>query len=149
MKALGPGSPDDAPPKNELSNLQAAVKEVADAALKGMTSPDTFFQQISLAAARFSRDPEAAKGKKGAKLADLGLLGEYMDGLPYRSDILNLDQDAWRAMSAGEQEALIRSLNRKLRLYQIYNADNDRWVKLAEGGDPKDDVYPVPLEAMP
>ena len=135
--------------KNELSNLQAAVKEVADAALKGMTSPDTFFQQISLAAARFSRDPEAAKGKKGAKLADLGLLGEYMDGLPYRSDILNLDQDAWRAMSAGEQEALIRSLNRKLRLYQIYNADNDRWVKLAEGGDPKDDVYPVPLEAMP
>ena len=135
--------------KSELSNLQLAVKEVADAALKGMTSPDTFFQQVSLAAARFSRDPEAARGKKGAKLADLGLLGEYMDGLPYRSDILNLDQDAWRAMSAGEQEALIRSLNSKLHLYQIYNADNDRWVRLAEGGDPKDDVYPVPLEAMP
>lgn len=135
--------------KSELSNLQLAVKEVADAALKGMTSPDDFFQQISLAAARFSRDPEAAKGKKGAKLADLGLLGEYTDGLPYRSDILNLDQDTWRAMSAGEQEALIRSLNRKLRLYQIYNADTDRWVRLAQGGDPKDDVYPVPLEAMP
>lgn len=135
--------------KSELSNLQLVVKEVADAALKGMTSPDDFFQQISLAAARFSRDPEAAKGKQGAKLADLGLLGEYAEGLPYRSDILSLDQDTWRAMSAGEQEALIRALNRKLRLYQIYNADTDRWVSLAPGGDPKDDVYPVPLEAMP
>ncbi|MGQ0697108.1 MAG: vWA domain-containing protein [Panacagrimonas sp.] len=135
--------------KNELSNLQLAVKDISEAALKGVTSPDSFFEQLSVAAARTSRDPSAGKPKKGAKIADLGLLGEYMDGLPYRSDILNLDQDAWRAMSAGDQESLIRSMNKKLRLYQLYNADNDRWVRLAEGGDPKDDVYPVPLEAMP
>jgi hypothetical protein len=36
-----------------------------------------------------------------------------------------------------------------MRLYEIYNSDTDRWVSLAEGSDPADHVYPVPLDALP
>lgn len=135
--------------KNELSNLQQAVKEISGAALKGVTSPNTFFEQLSVATAGFARNPDAARKSKSATLADFGLLGEFIDGLPYRSELLALDQDSWSAMDSGPQEALIRSMNKKLRLYQIYNADSDRWVRLAEDGDPRDDVYPVPLDALP
>lgn len=133
--------------KAQLSDLQMAVKAVADAALKGVVSPDQFFAQLSASAAAFSRNPDIAKGRK--RVADLGLTGEWLEELPYRSDILKLDDETWRAMGAGEQEALIRSLNRKLRLYAVYNADADRWVSLAEGADPSEAVYPVPLDALP
>ena len=37
----------------------------------------------------------------------------------------------------------------KLRHYQRYNADVDRWVALAKDSDARDNVYPVPLEMMP
>jgi hypothetical protein len=47
------------------------------------------------------------------------------------------------------QEKFIRDLSTKLRHYERYNADADRWVSLAEGADARDDVYPVPLEMMP
>ncbi|WP_279465353.1 hypothetical protein [Aeromonas veronii] len=47
------------------------------------------------------------------------------------------------------QEKFIRTLATKLRHYQRYNADVSRWVALAKDSDPRDHVYPVPLEMMP
>jgi hypothetical protein len=47
------------------------------------------------------------------------------------------------------QEKFIRNLSTKLRHYQRYNADVDRWVALAKDSDARDNVYPVPLEMMP
>ncbi len=45
---------------------------------------------------------------------------------------------AWRRRNSS------RTLNTKLRHYQRYNADVDRWVALAKNGDARDNVYPVP-----
>ena len=52
-------------------------------------------------------------------------------------------------MAPQEQDALIRSLESKLRYYQVYNDDVDRWIDLVEGADKSEAVYPVPLEALP
>ncbi|KAG1165510.1 hypothetical protein G6F35_018739 [Rhizopus arrhizus] len=76
-------------------------------------------------------------------------MGEYLDGLPYRSDVLNLDEETWKSWDALSQEKFIRTLSSKLRHYQRYNADADRWVSLAKDSDARDDVYPIPLEMMP
>ncbi|MNH16061.1 hypothetical protein D3C79_756910 [compost metagenome] len=76
-------------------------------------------------------------------------MGEYLDGIPYPSEVLSLDQDEWKQMTGAKQQELIRRLNTKLKLYQRYNADVDRWVSLAEGSDPGEHVYPVPLDALP
>ena len=52
-------------------------------------------------------------------------------------------------MSVQEQEKFIRDLHSKLRHYRIFNEDQSRWISLSEGADPRDNVYPVPLDALP
>jgi len=62
---------------------------------------------------------------------------------------MNLDQDTWSTWTVQQQIDFQNSVKRKMRLYEIYNSDTDRWVSLAEGSDPADHVYPVPLDALP
>ena len=93
--------------------------------------------------------PNKLKQENSTKLGELGLLGEYLDGIPYKSQVTGLDEQIWKGMSALEQEKFIRDLNSKLRHYRVFNEDQSRWISLSEGSDPRDYVYPVPLEALP
>jgi ppka (von willebrand factor, type a) len=95
------------------------------------------------------QDPNKIKEDKSTKLADLGLLGEYLDGIPYKSQVTGIDEETWKGMSVQEQEKFIRDLHSKLRHYRIFNEDQSRWIPLSEGADPRDNVYPVPLDALP
>ena len=107
-------------------------------------------ERLRSVAATMGKDPnQLQKGGKSATLAQMGLMAEYLEGLPYLSEVLSLDEETWKGMEGLEQEKFIRRLNTKLKYYQKYNADADRWVSLAEGSDPRDHVYPVPLEALP
>jgi len=135
--------------KGQLSDLSDVVKQIADAANQGLISPNEMFQRLRSVAATMGQDPNQLKQNNKASLAQMGLMAEYLQGLPYKSDILSLDEDTWKGMEGLEQEKFIRRLNTKLKYYQRYNADVDRWVSLAEGSDPRDHVYPVPLEALP
>jgi hypothetical protein len=136
--------------KNQLSDMAEVVSTVLDAGEKSQqTSSADFFDLVRSAAAHLARDPAALKDPKVTNLGELGLLGEYLEDLPYQSDVLSLSRDDWVAWSLSQQEELLDSLRRKLRLYQVYNDDVDRWVALAPGADPGEMVYPVPLEALP
>jgi hypothetical protein len=135
--------------KSQLSDLSAVVRHIADAANDGLISPADMFDRLRSVAATMGRDPnQLAKGDK-ATLGKLGLMGEYLEGVPYPSEVLTLEEDGWKRMTGTQQQELIRRLNTKLKLYERYNADVDRWVSLAEGSDPSDHVYPVPLDALP
>lgn len=135
--------------KAQLSDLSAVVKQILEAANEGMISPTDMFNRMRSVAAAMGADPSTLKQEKGTKLAELGLMSEYLDDLPYQSAVLSLDEDTWSSWDALSQEKFIRDLGIKLRHYERYNADADRWVSLAEGADARDDVYPVPLEMMP
>lgn len=136
--------------KNQLSDLAEVVTTVLDAGEQSQqTGSVDFFDLIRSAAAHLARDPAALSDPKASNLGELGLLGEYLEDLPYQSDVLSLSRDDWVAWSLSQQEELLDSLRRKLRLYQVYNEDVDRWVALAPGADPGETVYPVPLEALP
>ncbi|HRK84619.1 MAG TPA: vWA domain-containing protein [Alcaligenes faecalis] len=135
--------------KAQLSDLSAVVKQILEAANEGMISPTDMFNRLRSVAAAMGADPSTLKQEKGTKLAELGLMSEYLDDLPYQSAVLSLDEDTWSSWDALSQEKFIRDLGIKLRHYERYNADADRWVSLAEGADARDDVYPVPLEMMP
>lgn len=134
--------------KSQLSDLSDVVRQIADAANEGLISPSDMFDRLRSVAATMGADPNKLKDKD-SKLGDMGLMAEYMEGLPYLSEVLNLDEDTWKSMEGLEQERFIRRLSTKLKYYQRYNADADRWVSLAAGSDPRDHVYPVPLEALP
>lgn len=134
--------------KSQLSDLSDVVKQIADAANEGLISPSDMFERLRSVAATMGKDPNQLKDKT-IKVADMGLMAEYLDGLPYLSEVLSLDEETWKGMEGLEQEKFIRRLNTKLKYYQRYNADADRWVSLAPGSDPREHVYPVPLEALP
>ncbi|MDE9446404.1 VWA domain-containing protein [Xenorhabdus bovienii] len=135
--------------KNELSDLSEVMKKVVNAANEGLISPDDMFASLRSLAATMGNDPKQAKNKQATKLGEMGLLGEYIEGLPYLSEVLSLDEETWKSWDGLEQERFIRRLNTKLNYYQRYNEDVDRWISLAPDSDPRDNVYPVPLENLP
>lgn len=135
--------------KNQLSDMQQVLQSIAQAGQASQLSPTNFFSNMRSAAAVLGRDPNAINDPNATKLADLGLMGEYLDDLPYRSKVLDIDQDIWSSWSIGQQQTFLDEINRKLRLYRIYYDDVDRWVALDKGADPGETVYPVPLDALP
>lgn len=135
--------------KSQLSDLSDVLKQILDAANQGLISPSEMFERLRSVAATMGTDPNQLKQGDNSRLADLGMLGEYLEDLPYQSEVLNLDEETWKSWDGLAQEKFIRTLSTKLRHYQRYNADVDRWVALAKDSDARDNVYPVPLEMMP
>ena len=132
--------------KLQLNELQQSLKLIVDAARKTQTSPKDFFQEIASASAYMSRDPQALR--KGGNLADGGLLGEYLEGLPYRSKSLNMTQDLWLSLSVAEQEDFIDELDSKIHLYETFHNDVANWVRFGDA-EPGDALYRVPLSTLP
>ena len=135
--------------KSQLSDLSDVMKQILDATNEGLISPTEMFDRLRAVAATMGADPNQLKQNGNAKLAQMGVLGEYLEDLPYQSEVLNLDEETWKSWDGLAQEKFIRNLSTKLRHYQRYNADVDRWVALANDSDARDNVYPVPLEMMP
>lgn len=135
--------------KGQLSDLRDIMQQVMDAANQGLIAPSDMFAQLRSIAATMGSDPNQVFDESSTKLAELGIMGEYLEDLPYQSEVLSLDEDTWVNWDALTQEKFIRTINTKLRHYRDYHADTDHWVGLAPDSDPQDYVYPVPLEMMP
>lgn len=134
--------------KAQLSDMSTAVKEIVEAANSSLVSPTAMFERLRSVAAMMGRDPNQLRQGRSENLSKL-VLGEYLEGLPYKSDVLGLDEEAWKSMSVAAQTQFIIRLNTKLRQYQSFNEDASSWVSLAKGSDPSEAVYPVPLESLP
>ncbi len=135
--------------KNQLGDLQAALREIVEVGIATETSRSRFFDQLRSAVAALSRDPTQVGKSETASLKELGLMGEYLEDLPYRSRVLALDEATWNRWSIGEQVAFIDDLSARVRLYQRFHDDVDNWIALDGGASPGDAIYPVPLSALP
>ncbi|MDR1777820.1 MAG: VWA domain-containing protein [Desulfovibrio sp.] len=136
--------------KTQLSQLRAQLKAIFESAQQSFLKDvsQNFFQNILSAAAQMTRDPQAFTQNPGKNLAQSGVLGEFLDGLPYRSRILNLKEDDWYQMSTGEQKSILNHLEARIRFYEECDRDNTHW----EGfGSPNRDewVYRLPLSMLP
>jgi serine/threonine-protein kinase PpkA len=135
--------------KNQLSDLHQRLRVVLDEAQRTKrTGARDFFDSILSAAAQISRDPTQFSKKPNQNLRQSGLLGEFLDDLPYRSSIMRLTEEDWYRMSVGEQQALIDDLKSKIRRYQQYHDDVSNWISFG-ATDPGDSYYRVPLSMMP
>jgi serine/threonine-protein kinase PpkA len=135
--------------KNQLSDLYQRLRVILDQAQRTKrTGARDFFQGILSAAAQISRDPTQFSLKPNQNLGQLGLLGEFLDDLPYRSSIMRLTEEDWYRMSVGEQQALVDDIKSKIRRYRQYNNDVSNWISFGSA-NPGDSVYRVPLSMMP
>ena len=139
--------------RDQLSDLHDVLQQVLLAAEEGAFTPGDFLNELRSLAATVSRDPEAASGATrttgSASLADLGYMREYIDGLPYRSEVMELDLSTWQQWSAQQQFELINKLDGKVAYYRALHDNVDLWVSLDGGPVDGDSVYPLLLEALP
>ena len=131
--------------RNQLSDLASTLRGIIEAGTAGRLAPETFFERLRGLAAALSRDPR--------RIAELqrvaGVFGDYLDGLPYRSAIMDITQDEWVTMGAGARREIINALAAKLRLYEEFARQPELWVNLDRARSPNEAMYPVPLSALP
>ena len=135
--------------KNQLSDLSQRLKLVLDQAQRTKrTRSKDFFQSILAAVAQMSRDPLQFSRKPDQNLGELGVLAEFLDDLPYRSNIMRLTEEDWYRLSVGEQQAIVNNLKSKIRRYTQIHDDVTNWVTFG-AAEPGDAVYRIPLSLMP
>ncbi|CAK0766931.1 hypothetical protein CCP3SC15_3590004 [Gammaproteobacteria bacterium] len=135
--------------KDQLSDLNAALHNILDAAESSLDNPENFFDQIRSVSANTSRDPQGITDSRLAHLGQVGLMADYLEGLPYRSRVLDLDSETWKGWSITQQQEFIDNLKGKIKLYKEFHDDTDRWVALQPNDAPGGHVYPIPLDALP
>ncbi len=136
--------------KTQLSQLREQLNIILQSARQSFYKDDAknFFQSIQSAAALLSRDPGSFSTTPGKNLAQAGLLGEFLEGLPYQSRVMSLTEEDWYRMSTGEQKDFMSHLSTRIARYDEYDKDNTNW----EGfGSPNRNewVYRVPLDMLP
>lgn len=135
--------------KNQLSDLQNQLKIVIDQAERvKRTDAKDFFQSILSASLGVARDPGRFSRNPGQNLRQMGVMGEFLDGLPYKSDVMLLTEDDWYRMSVGQQTAFINRLRSRIARYEEYDKDTSGWESFGSP-NPGDWVYRVPLNMLP
>ena len=139
--------------RDQLSDLHEVLRQVLITAEEGTLAPDDFLDELKSLAATISRDPAAAKMSTravgGQSLADMGYMREYLEGLPYKSEVMNLDLSIWQQWPAQRQFEFISQLDGKVAYYRSLHDNVDLWVPLDDGEVDGDSVYPLLLEALP
>ena len=136
--------------RDQLSDLHELLRRILDRAEEGALAPNRFLDELRSLAAIVSRDPQAAQvAGPGTSLAELGYMREYMEGLPYRSEVMNLDLGTWQQWTAQEQFEFINQLDGKAAYYRALHDNLDLWVSLDGGPVDGDSLYPLLLEALP
>lgn len=140
--------------RDQLSDLTEVLKRVLATAEEGLLAPKTFLDELKSLAASLSRDPAAVASSTrttgvGGNLADLGYMREYIEGLPYTGEVMNVSLEDWEDWSAKRQLTFINGLEEKINYYQALHDHTDLWISLDGGPIGGDAVFPVVLNMLP
>ncbi len=131
--------------RNQLSDLANALQLILRTGLAGRTDPQNFFTQLRSAFALAATDPQRIS--QATRIG--GLLGEYLEDLPYKSEILDITEADWLASGSIAQRTVLNNVESRLRLYQEFQQQTDLWMDITHSGRPGEAMYPVPIEALP
>ncbi|GEO81722.1 vWA domain-containing protein [Pararhodospirillum oryzae] len=136
--------------KNQLSRLRDALTLVLEAGQTTLhTRPDQFFDQLRLVVGRAMREGTVDLPDPSRITALGDLMGEYLDGLPYQSELTGITPDRWRLMGASEQDLAVVRIRSKLRAYQEIHDNADLWRPLVDGAPDDEKVAAIPLSLLP
>lgn len=136
--------------KDQLSDLTEALTIIAEHGEASVINPNEFFAQVLGAAADMSRRPSNVAGRADATIADAVAIPEYLEGLPYKSRIMNITESDYVRLSISEQQGLVNEVAEKIERYKHYNQATDQWVDyLNTGGAAGSLLYPMKLDDLP
>jgi len=133
--------------KRQLDSLRETLKTILAAGRKGQISGEDFFSSLQAAAATTARDPEMIKRAKS--LSQSGLIPEFLAGLPYKSRIMDMNNELWSSWSVDEQDMFLADLEARIKAYETIHDGPQGWVQLNKNDDPGEYVYPITLELLP
>jgi serine/threonine-protein kinase PpkA len=134
--------------KNQLNSLRDVLREIVDAGEATRTDSAAFFDQVRGALAAMARGEEGHL--INAQFGTLGdALGEFMDGLPYRSPLLDITPERWLNTSTVDQRVILDRLRSRLRLFERVHDDPANWTALYADAPPGEMVYAMPLGYLP
>lgn len=134
--------------RNELSSMTTILQEILTQAEATQVADDPalFFRQVQDAVSRLAVNPDLVINTNFETLG--GAVGEFLQGLPYRSQIMDLTEERW--INAGtERREIIDGLRQKLSLYRQIHNDPTNWTALYDGAPDGEYVYAMPFSVLP
>ncbi len=134
--------------KTELNDLIGALQKVTDALKTAQETNLQFFTALQSVMAQTTIGTEI-DFEKAQKLAQSELMPKWIEKLPYRSAIMEMNNATYEALSPDERVALEQSLQSKLQYYVEVNSNVDAWKVVDGRGGDTAKVYALPLDALP
>ncbi|MDM8569778.1 hypothetical protein QUF50_09775, partial [Thiotrichales bacterium HSG1] len=136
--------------KRDLNDLIVALESVLEAMQQSQLTSIQLFDALQ------GVITQTLKGDKitlttAKKLAESGLMPSWINSLPYKSKLLEMDNESFAALSAEKRASLEHEIEAKLQFYREINENTDLWSILDERSvnNDIDSVYPLNLDALP
>lgn len=133
--------------RSQLSSLAQSLDQVVQALMRAEVTQVQFFEALQGVAGQAMKRPDEMDG--AARLAESGLLPAFIQSLPYRSDILALNDEMFASMTAEQRSKLEWSILAKLDQYRAINEQVDAWFRLNDTDTDQELVYPLHLDYLP
>ncbi|MBB3265536.1 hypothetical protein FHW79_003165 [Azospirillum sp. OGB3] len=134
--------------KTELNDLIGALQKVTDALSTAEVAQLEFFTALQSVMAQTTTGTPI-DFEKAQKLSQTELMPKWIEKLPYRSAIMEMNNATYEALTPDERVTLEQSLQSKLQYYVEVNANVDAWKVLDGRGADTAKVYALPLDALP
>lgn len=135
--------------RNQFSDIATITEDILASATRHLQPASDFFSNLKQLAVDYSTDPNRLAWRNIDRLGDHAVLRDYLDDLPYQSEVLKLRESIWASWGETAQRQFIDRLQWKLDRYRFALNNPDVWIPLAQGAPPDEHVYPVPLEMLP
>ncbi|NPD15992.1 VWA domain-containing protein [Xinfangfangia sp. D13-10-4-6] len=132
--------------RNQLSTLDKRLEAIIGAFRSGGDNPQTFFANLQKLAAETATDPDNIRAGDSSTIE--AILPAFLKNLPYRSQVLRLDQAYWSSMSVAQQQEFIENLEAKRKIYGDIFSQTNNWADFG-AGDPGLEATPVRLVHLP
>lgn len=132
--------------QGELQSLTAYIERILEQFRGGQSTSTSFLGNVVGAAATTSLN---------LKISDAEPLGSspdaptFLKGLPYKTEVLSLSLDEFRAASAEDRARFESRLDALVALYKDIDSRPESWVRLNEAAGNDDKVYLLSLRDLP
>lgn len=133
--------------KNELASMAKLLDSLVRFGEQAQSSEQSldFFSQVQGLIADMAQNPDLVIN---AKADTLGSAFEFLDRLPYKSQVLGMTRQRW-AESAMIRRSMIDGMRQKLAQYRKWLFDSSLWTPLYDGAPDGEHVFAMPFDVLP
>lgn len=133
--------------KNEMATMAELLDNLIRLGEQSQNQGDAyaFFDQVRGAIADMATNPDMLVN---AEADSLGGALEYLERLPYRSQLLQMTEDRW-AQSAMLRRTILDGMRQKLTQYRKWLYDASVWTALYDGAPDGEHVFAMPFDVLP